>query len=348
MGSHLMFGLPATVCLIALTFVAWRRSEAADRAIATARAEAERRKLAEESLRHAQRMEAVGRMTGGVAHDFNNLLTAVTGNLDMILRRPEDGARVQRLAEAALRATMRGERLTQQLLMFSRRQVMRPETFNINRLLMEFDGLMRRAAGEQVDIRLQLDPALDPSRVDRSQFEAAVLNLVVNARDALGEAGGWIIIETQNAVLDDAYARENPEIVPGPYVMVAVSDNGCGIAAEDLARVFEPFFTTKDVGKGSGLGLSQVYGFAKESGGHVRIYSEPDVGTTVKLYLPKSRDGAGAPRPDAVALRDRRRNCARRRGRRNRAGDRGRKSRRPRLPRIGGPQRPGCAGDSEG
>jgi signal transduction histidine kinase len=298
MASHLIFGVPATLCLMALTFVALRRSEAADRATATAHAEAERRKTAEESLRHAQRMEAVGRMTGGVAHDFNNLLTVVTGNLDMILRRPQDGARVQRLAEAALRATTRGERLTQQLLMFSRRQVMRPETSNLNRLLIEFDALLRRAAGERVDLRLQLDPALDPSRIDRTQFEAAILNLVVNARDALTD-GGRIVIETQNAAFDESYARDNPEVMPGAYVVVAVSDNGCGIPKADLSRVFEPFFTTKEIGKGSGLGLSQVYGFAKESGGHVRIYSEPNVGTTIRLYLPKSSD-----RPSEAVRRD--------------------------------------------
>jgi CheY-like chemotaxis protein len=216
----------------------------------------------------------------------------------MIMRRPSDDARVRRLAEAALRATMRGERLTQQLLMFSRRQVMRPETFNLNRLLIEFDTMVRRAAGERVELRLQLDPGLDPSRIDRSQFEAAVLNLVVNARDAV-EDGGRIIVETQNTVLDESYTRDNPEVVPGAYVVVAVSDNGCGIAEGDLPRVFEPFFTTKDVGKGSGLGLSQVYGFAKESDGHVKVYSEVGLGTTVKLYLPKSSD-----RPSESLRRD--------------------------------------------
>jgi CheY-like chemotaxis protein len=209
----------------------------------------------------------------------------------MILRGAGGDPRVKRLAEAALRATMRGERLTHQLLMFSRREVLRPETHNINRLLMEFEGLMRRAVGESVEVLLHLDPGLDPSRVDQVQFEAAVLNLVVNARDALVD-GGAIVVETHNIVLDDSYAGENPEVRPGAYVMVAVSDKGRGIADADMPRVFEPFFTTKDIGKGSGLGLSQVYGFAKESSGHVKIYSEVGVGTTVKLYLPRSTERA--------------------------------------------------------
>jgi signal transduction histidine kinase len=298
MGSHLIFGFPAMLGLIGLTYIAMRRSGEVDRANAAVQAEMERRKVAEDSLRHAQRMEAVGQMTGGVAHDFNNLLTAVTGNLDMILRSVKDDARVKRLAEAALRATTRGERLTHQLLMFSRREVMRPETLNLNRLLLEFEGLMRRAVGETVDIELDLDPGLDPSHVDQVQFEAAVLNLVVNARDALSD-GGPIVVETQNVVLDEAYAAENPEVKPGPYVLVAVSDKGMGIAGGDLPHVFEPFFTTKDVGRGSGLGLSQVYGFAKESGGHVKIYSELGIGTVVKLYLPRSSQ-----RPMEIVRRD--------------------------------------------
>jgi signal transduction histidine kinase len=288
MGSHLIFGVPAMLALVAVAYFAMRRSEEADRATAAVAAETERRKAAEDTLRHAQRMQAIGQMAGGIAHDFNNLLTAVTGNLDMIQRSADDNARIRRLAEAALRATSRGERLTHQLLMFSRREMLRPETLNLNRLLMEFEGLMRRAAGERVEVQLHLDPGLDPSHIDQVQFEAAVLNLVVNARDALD--GGVIVVETSNIVLDESYVTENPEVKPGSYVMVAVSDKGSGIAGADLSHVFEPFFTTKEVGKGAGLGLSQVYGFAKESGGHVKIYSERGVGTTVKLYLPRSAE----------------------------------------------------------
>jgi CheY-like chemotaxis protein len=177
--------------------------------------------------------------------------------------------------------------------MFSRRQMLHPETLNLNRVVVEFESLMSNAVRENIELKLQLDAALDPSHIDRSQFEAALLNLVVNARDAL-PSGGRITIETCNISLDQAYADQNPEVVPGPHVMVAVSDNGIGIDPTALPHVFEPFFTTKDVGRGSGLGLSQVYGFAEQSGGHVKIYSELGVGTTVKLYLPKAGEQISA------------------------------------------------------
>ena len=288
-GSHLMFGLSATLCLVLLAIIALRQSVAADRAAATMRAEVNRREIAEASLRQVQKMEVVGQLTGGVAHDFNNLLTAIGGNLDLILRRPDDSGRVRRLAEAALQATQRGERITQQLLVFSRRQVLRPETLNLNRVLVEFEALMTHAVSEKIDLQLQLDAALDPSRIDRAQFEAALLNLMVNARDALPN-GGRVVIETRNVLLDQAYADQNPDARPGAYVLVSVSDNGVGIDPSILPHVFEPFFTTKDVGRGSGLGLSQVYGFAEQSGGHVKIYSEVGIGTTVKLYLPKANE----------------------------------------------------------
>jgi len=287
MASHLAFGLPATACLILLAFLALRRSTMADSAIAAMRAQSDRRELAEASLRHVQKMDVVGQLTGGVAHDFNNLLTVISGNIELILRKPEDSNRVERLAKSVFQAAQRGERLIEQLLMFSRRQVMRPATVNLNRVLLEFEALMRHAAGAPVDFQLKLDPALDPSRIDRAQFEAAILNLVVNARDALPE-GGRITIETQNIVIDESYAETNPDAIPGAYAVVTVSDNGFGIDRSVLPHVFEPFFTTKEVGRGSGLGLSQVYGFARESGGHVNIYSEIGSGTAVKLYLPKS------------------------------------------------------------
>src|SRR4029077_908231 len=202
---------------------------------------------------------------------------------------PEDSGRVKRLASSAFEAAQRGERLIEQLLMFSRRQVMRPATLNVNRVLLEFEALMRHAAGTPTEFQLRLDPALDPSRIDRAQFEAAVLNLVVNARDALRQVGR-ITVETRNVVVDQAYGEQHPDVIPGDYALVSVSDNGVGIDPSVLSHVFEPFFTTKEVGKGSGLGLSQVYGFAKESGGHVNIYSEIGRGTTVRLYLPKSID----------------------------------------------------------
>jgi signal transduction histidine kinase/CheY-like chemotaxis protein len=288
MGSHLVFGIPAYAALILLTLLALRHGAAADRAIVAAQIETDRRAQAEESLRQAQKMEAVGQLTGGVAHDFNNLLTVISGNLEMIVRRPDNAERTNRLAEGALRAVARAERLIRQLLMFSRRQALKPETFNINRLLLEFEGLIRRAMdGKDVELTMKLDPALDPAHLDRTQFEAACLNLAVNARDAVSERG-HLIIETKNVSVDAIMAQEDPELLPGSYILVSVTDDGCGIEPSLLSRVFEPFFSTKEVGQGSGLGLSQVYGFAKESGGHVRIDSELGHGATIRLYLPRS------------------------------------------------------------
>jgi nitrogen-specific signal transduction histidine kinase len=249
-----------------------------------------RRHTTEDELRQAQKMEAIGQLTGGVAHDFNNLLTVIVGGLDMLIRRPEQTDRVLRLAEGAMAAARRGEQLTKQLLAFSRRQMLRPETLNPNRLLMDFETLARRAAGETVTLRLDLDPGIDPIRIDPAQFESAILNLIVNARDAM-PSGGLVTIESRNLHLDSA-AGSKMGLAPGPYVMVAVRDDGDGLDSETLLRVFEPFFTTKDVGKGSGLGLSQVYGFTKSAKGHVEIESELARGTTVRLYFPKSSDAA--------------------------------------------------------
>jgi CheY-like chemotaxis protein len=195
-----------------------------------------------------------------------------------------------RLAEGARAAARRGEQLTKQLLAFSRRQMLRPETLNPNRLLLDFETLARRAAGETVTLSLDLDPGIDPIRIDPAQFESAILNLIVNARDAM-PSGGLVTIESRNVHLDSA-AGSRMGLAPGAYVMVAVRDDGEGLDSETLLRVFEPFFTTKDVGKGSGLGLSQVYGFTKSAKGHVEIESEMGLGTTVRLYFPKSTDAA--------------------------------------------------------
>jgi signal transduction histidine kinase len=249
-----------------------------------------RRHTTEDELRQAQKMEAIGQLTGGVAHDFNNLLTVIVGGLDMLIRRPEQTDRVLRLAEGAMAAARRGEQLTKQLLAFSRRQMLRPETLNPNRLLLDFETLARRAAGETVTLSLDLDPGIDPIRIDPAQFESAILNLIVNARDAM-PSGGLVTIESRNVHLDSA-AGSRMGLAPGAYVMVAVRDDGEGLDSETLLRVFEPFFTTKDVGKGSGLGLSQVYGFTKSAKGHVEIESEMGLGTTVRLYFPKSTDAA--------------------------------------------------------
>ena len=250
--------------------------------------------VTEEALRQAQKMEAIGQLTGGVAHDFNNLLTVIVGGLDMMLRRPEQADRVKRLAEAAMGAARRGEQLTQQLLAFSRRQMLRPQTLNPNRLLLDFRPLAERAATGSVELIFDLDPALDPIRIDPAQFEAAVLNLIVNARDALEGSGApaRIAVTSRNVRLGTA-AVADKGVPPGPYVMVSVTDTGSGIPADKLQRVFEPFFTTKEVGKGTGLGLSQVYGFTRSAKGFAQIESEPEKGTTVSLYFPRSTDPAG-------------------------------------------------------
>jgi PAS domain S-box-containing protein len=242
---------------------------------------------AEADLMHAQRMEAVGRLTGGVAHDFNNLLTVVIGALDMILRSPEDAARRQKMGEAALAAARRGERLTHQLLAFSRRQTLRPEPVDLNALVRQSDPLLRRAVGEAVAYDLKLKRGGARVVVDPAQFEAALLNLIVNARDAIADnerAGpASIRVETRRCRIADG---EVDELAAGDYVCVSVSDTGVGMDEETRRRVFEPFFTTKAVGKGTGLGLSQVYGFARQSGGGVRLTSALGEGTTVEIVLP--------------------------------------------------------------
>ncbi|MBC6980468.1 PAS domain-containing sensor histidine kinase [Caulobacter sp. 17J80-11] len=251
---------------------------------------------AEAALFHARKMEAVGQLTGGVAHDFNNLLTVVIGALDMILKHPEDGAKRRRLGEAALAAARRGERLTHQLLAFSRRQALRPETCDVNALIRDGEPLTRRAVGEAIAFDLRLSEGAATARVDTAQFDAALLNLVVNARDATS-AGGEITVETERL---DVSADQVPELAPGAYVVVRVRDSGVGMSADVLSQVFEPFFTTKPAGKGTGLGLSQVYGFARQSGGVAHLESAEGRGTTVALYLPAAESQPEAARPRTV------------------------------------------------
>ena len=247
----------------------------------------EEKAAAEAHLMHAQRMEAVGRLTGGVAHDFNNLLTVVIGALDIILR-SNDPAKTKKLGEAALAAARRGESLTHQLLAFSRRQALRPEVLDLNGLIREGEPLLRRAVGEAVDFKVKLKRGGMRVKIDPAQFEAALLNLVVNARDALGDVtgarGARITVQTS---LSAVAADQVPELPAGDYVCVAVSDNGSGMSEEVMDRVFEPFFTTKAVGKGTGLGLSQVYGFARQSCGGVHIVSTVGRGSEIRLYLPQ-------------------------------------------------------------
>ena len=257
---------------------------------------------AEAALQRAQKLEAVGQLTGGVAHDFNNLLTVVIGALDLMQRHPDDEPRRERMIEAALGAARRGERLTQQLLAFSRRQALMPEPVQVDVLLKDVEPLLRRAVGEAVALEIIPSAPQAVVNLDPSQFEAAIMNLVVNARDAT-PSGGLIRIETWPAQLG---SRQVEALEPGDYLCVAVHDTGGGIDQATIARVFEPFFTTKPAGRGTGLGLSQVYGFARQSGGTATVQSEPGVGTRVCLYLPTipvDLEAAGA-KATAIAADD--------------------------------------------
>jgi PAS domain S-box-containing protein len=238
---------------------------------------------AQAALFQSQKMEAVGQLTSGIAHDFNNLLTIIVNNLDMLTRSTRD-PRDTRLIESAHRAAERGAKLTQQLLAFSRRQPLQPTLLNPNTLIREFEPVLRRACGETTEIRFSLEPRLKSSQIDGPQFEAALLNLVVNARDAMPE-GGQLTIASMNVVLDEKDCSGR-DLDPGPYVAIQVADTGEGMSPETVSRAFEPFYTTKEVGKGTGLGLSQVYGFVTQSGGQVQIDSTPGDGTVVTMMLP--------------------------------------------------------------
>ncbi len=250
------------------------------------------RRRAEQQLRKAQKMEAVGQLTGGVAHDFNNLLTVILGNADMLVEELSGNENLRGVAEMIQSAAERGADLTHRLLAFSRRQPLAPVIVDANQLVSGLEGLLRRTLHESIDLELVRGAGLWKAVVDRSQLESAVLNIVINARDAMPD-GGKLTIETANTRLDDLYA-EQEDIRAGQYVMIAISDTGHGMDPSVLNRAFDPFFTTKAVGKGSGLGLSMVYGFVRQSGGNVKLYSEPSYGTTVKIYLPRAADRQGA------------------------------------------------------
>src|SRR6201999_677101 len=241
----------------------------------------------EQALRQSQKMEAVGQLTGGIAHDFNNLLQVIIGNLEALQRHlPPDSGRLQRAANQAMNGARRAAALTQRLLAFSRRQPLDPKAIDVNALVQGASELLHRTLGETVAIEAVLGAGVWRVEVDPNELEAALLNLAVNARDAMPE-GGKLTMETVNTYIDEAYAATHTEVLTGQYVTVCISDNGVGMAAPTLNQAFEPFFTTKPVGKGTGLGLSQVYGFVRQSGGQVKIFSEIDVGTTVKVYLPR-------------------------------------------------------------
>ena len=300
-----LYGLLA-VSLVPITLLveASRLYGRLDQALAVAEERNAELARSREALAQAQRLEAIGQLTGGIAHDFNNLLTVVLGNIELILRAHNDAEKIQRWARGAKRAAQRGERLVRQLLTYARRQVTHPDTVNLNQLIVNIENLIRGAIGEQIEIVTILSPVLAPAQIDPARFETAILNLVINSRDAMAN-GGRITIETRNVTIDRQYASDNPEVTPGPYVMIAVSDSGAGMTPAVLERAFDPFFTTKEIGKGSGLGLSQVYGFAKTAGGNVKIYSELGIGTTVKLYLPKSSNRPVMPEigPQTESLR---------------------------------------------
>jgi signal transduction histidine kinase/CheY-like chemotaxis protein len=273
-------------------------------------AEASERGKAESALRQSQKMEAIGQLTGGIAHDFNNLLQVIAGNLEMLKRRdlaPGDDTR--RMLDAAMRGAERASTLTSRLLAFARRQPLVPRAIDANRLVTGMSELLRRVLGEEIVVETVLAAGLWRAHADANQLENALVNLVVNARDAMAR-GGKLTIETANTVLDEACAAAQGT-TPGPYVMIAVSDTGTGMSRDVQEHAFEPFFTTKGIGKGTGLGLSQVYGYVRQSGGHARIVSEPGKGTTISLYLPRmtgevdATGAAPARAPAGTDLRDR-------------------------------------------
>lgn len=281
---------------LAMAVASARALSAANRRL---REEAESREAAEKQLRQIQKMESIGQLTGGIAHDFNNMLAIVIGSLDMARRRMTTNPdRALASIDAAAEGAGRAAQLTARLLAFSRQQPLAPEALDINRLVTGMSEMLRRTIGETVRVETVLAGGLWPTFVDAGQFENALLNLCVNARDAMPE-GGRLTIETGNAHLDDQYVAENTEAVAGQYVLVSVTDTGMGMPPEVIERAFDPFYTTKGVGKGTGLGLSQVYGFVKQSGGHVKIYSEPGIGTVVKIYMPRH---FGPARDDATGL----------------------------------------------
>ena len=300
MAAHLIYGVPVTLFLFFSLFAVQLRTQ-------RLYAEINRRAAAEEALRQSQKLDAIGHLTGGVAHDFNNLLTIILGNLEAAQRQLEswtDGAQIKlsRRLENAMHGAQRAATLTKRLLAFSRQQPLNPALLDVNRVLNGLSDFLRRALGEDVSLEIVGGGGVWPVEADAAELEAAILNLAVNARDAMPE-GGKLTIEASNSYLDDNYCRQNADVQPGQYVQIGVTDTGSGMGKDVIERAFEPFFTTKESGQGTGLGLSQVYGFVKQSGGHVKIYSEAGEGTTIKIYLPHFFGRASAAEEKAAAPR---------------------------------------------
>jgi two-component system cell cycle sensor histidine kinase/response regulator CckA len=255
------------------------------------------KKSLEEQFRQAQKMEAIGRLSGGVAHDFNNLLGVIIGYAEFLAERLQAGDALRASADEILKAGKRASSLTRQLLAFSRQQVLDPKVINLNAAVSDMEKLLRRLIGEDVELSTRLDAGLDIVKADQSQLEQVILNLAVNARDAMPE-GGKLTIQTENIVMDQDFVRRYPyPVLPGPYVCLSVADTGVGMDADTQARAFEPFFTTKAKGKGTGLGLSTVYGVVKQSGGYIDIWSAPGTGTTFKIYLPRVNEPSASSSP---------------------------------------------------
>ena len=252
------------------------------------------RKTLERKFLQAQKMEAVGQLTGGLAHDFNNLLMVVLGNLQLVEQSVKGDAKALKRIQAAMDATDRSTELTKRLLAFSRQQTLQNREVTVNDLVTGMGGILQQAIGGTVELKLIPGTEVWSIKADPTQLETAILNLSINARDAMKPKGGTLIIETQNSILDAVYCTENEDVLPGDYVQISVTDTGCGIAPENIEKVFQPFFTTKGPEAGSGLGLSMIYGFVKQSGGHVKIYSEVGHGTSVKIFLPRDKAGVKA------------------------------------------------------
>jgi signal transduction histidine kinase len=299
MAPHLIFGIPATLFLFGALLVVLQRTR-------RLYAEQDARAQAETALRQRERLNAIGRLTGGVAHDFNNLLMIIIGNLETIQRIVAGGldgaaARLERASRNAMEGAKRAATLTQRLLAFARLHPLDPRPLDANRLLNDLSAFLARTLGEKVSLEVVGFAGLWAVEADQAQLETALINLAVNARDAMPD-GGKLTLETHNVRLDDAYCRAHADVRAGEYAVIAVTDSGTGMAAETVDKAFEPFFTTKPPGQGTGLGLSQVYGFVRQSGGHVTIYSEVDEGTTVKIYLPRfAGEVAAKSRTDSAA-----------------------------------------------